>query len=251
VTARVQLCGAFVIRLAGDRLEGRLPGRQGRHLLAYLAVQPHRVATRDELVEALWPTELPSAPEMALAALLSKLRRALGDETIVGRSEVRLVLPADAFIDVEAARNAIHVAESQLAAPRQQGHWTDAYAHIVTARYISGRAFLRGEEAPWIDQVRGELEEIHLRALECGARLGLEVGGSEELIAERSARQLIERAPYRETGYCLLMRALERQGNAAEAMLVYERLRNLLRDDLGVVPSAEAQRIHARLLEAA
>ena len=241
---RIQLCGRFVLRHAGERLEDRLPGRQGRLLVAFLASRPYRTATRAELADALWPSGLPSAPDMALAALLSKLRRALGEETIEGRSEIRLRLPTDAWIDLECARNSIHQAESLVSAER----WWDAYGHAVTARYIAEREFMRGESAPWIDEVRRDVEEVYVRAIECNVRVGLAVRGHEEATAVKSARRLVELAPYRESGYCLLMEALEREGNVAEAMRVYERLRTLLREELGTSPCAEAQAAHERLL---
>ena len=44
------------------------------------------------------------------------------------------------------------------------------------------------------------------------------------------------------------MRALAEQGNAAEALRVYERLRMVLRDELGASPGAETQRLHRQLL---
>ena len=53
---------------------------------------------------------------------------------------------------------------------------------------------------------------------------------------ERAARTLIETEPYRESGYVLLMAALEAQGNVAEGLRVFERLRTLLRDELGTRP---------------
>jgi len=37
VPARVQLCGRLVVELDGERVEDKLPGRQGRVLFAYLA----------------------------------------------------------------------------------------------------------------------------------------------------------------------------------------------------------------------
>jgi DNA-binding SARP family transcriptional activator len=45
------------------------------------------------------------------------------------------------------------------------------------------------------------------------------------------------------------MQALERQGNIAEALRVYERLRGLLREELGAAPSPAVQRVHQRLLK--
>ena len=59
---------------------------------------------------------------------------------------------------------------------------------------------------------------------------------------------LTELAPYRETAHRLLMEALERRGNVAEALRAYERLRVLLREELGVAPSPDVQAVHRRLL---
>ena len=44
------------------------------------------------------------------------------------------------------------------------------------------------------------------------------------------------------------MQALAAEGNAAEALRAYERLRCLLRDELGVAPSAATQELHRALL---
>ena len=44
------------------------------------------------------------------------------------------------------------------------------------------------------------------------------------------------------------MEALAAQGNTAEALRVYDELRDLLRDELGTAPSAELQALHRRLL---
>ena len=60
---------------------------------------------------------------------------------------------------------------------------------------------------------------------------------------------LIERAPYRESGHRLLMEALDARGNTAEALLVYEGLRRRLRDELGAAPSSPTQALHRRLLD--
>jgi len=233
-----------VVRVAGRRIEQELPGRQGRLLFAYLAVNRDRVSSRDELAEALWPQRLPSAPDLALSALLSKLRRLLPGGALEGRSQIRLDLGSDARVDLEAARDGIHRAEALIAA----GDWHGAIGPTLVAHNISRRGFLPGEEGAWIDELRRELEDIRVRSLECTARRSLGLGAAELAVAERTARQLIELSPYRETGYAVLMEALERQGNIAEALRVYERLRTLLSEELGAVPAPMVQRVHERLL---
>ena len=64
------------------------------------------------------------------------------------------------------------------------------------------------------------------------------------------AGPLVALAPYHESGYCLLMRGLAAEGNAAEGLLVYEQLRRLLNAELGAAPSAATQALHRSLLGA-
>jgi DNA-binding SARP family transcriptional activator len=241
---RIQLCGHFVARIGGRRIEQELPGRQGRLLFAYLTVNRDRVASRDELAEALWPGGLPSAPGLALSALLSKLRRLLPDAALEGRSQIRLELGRRARVDIEAARDGIHRAEALIAVE----DWYGAIGPTLVAHNISQRPFLPGEEGDWIEDRRRELEDIHVRALECTARRSLGLGGAEVAVAERTARRLVDLSPYRESGYAVLMQAFEQQGNIAEGLRVYERLRSLLREELGAAPSPSVQRVHKRLL---
>src|SRR5260370_32400780 len=109
---RIQLCGPRVFELDGERLDGRLPGPQSRLLFAYLVLNRHRLTSRDELVEALWPHELPSASEAGLNALISKLRKVLGPGVIDGRSSLRLRLGEGCTVDLEPHPGPVPRAES-------------------------------------------------------------------------------------------------------------------------------------------
>jgi SARP family transcriptional regulator, regulator of embCAB operon len=243
-STRIQLCGPTVIEWDGERLEARLPGRQGRLLFAYLVLNRHRLATRDALVEALWPGEHPSASKTGLNPLISKLRKVFGPGVIDGRSSVRLRLGLDARVDVEAATKSVHEAESQVAL----GEWKRAWGPSLVALFVAEREFLPGEDAPWIDEERHFLADIRLRALEAHAAAAFGTGGTELPGAIRTGRQLVRLVPLRESGYQVLMQALARQGNIAEALSVYTSLRKVLRDELGISPSAKSQAVYEHLL---
>ena len=183
---RIQVCGQLVVERDGQRLETALPGRQGRLLFAYLVINRYRQVPRDELAEALWREPDPAAVDARLNPLLSKLRRVFGTGTVDGRSTLRLCLPG-AWIDLEAATEAIHRAESSVA--QQDGG--RAWGPALTALFVAEREFLPGEEAPWIDEVRRTLAELRLRALECYAATALGLGGTETAAAVRAGRQLV------------------------------------------------------------
>ena len=241
---RIQLCGRFVLELDGRRIEAGLPSRQGRLLFAYLALNRDRAATRDELVDALWPYAAPAAAPAALTVLVSKVRAALGPEILSGRTELRLSLPPDARIDVEDSLAAIHEAQSAVAL----GDWKRAWGPALRAQFIARRRLLPEHDTPWLDQWRRRLDDVHDSALEAYATSCLGIAGTELPAAERAARRLLERSPLRETGYALLMNALAAQGNIAEAMRVYDRARTTLDHELGITPGRAIQEAHARLL---
>jgi DNA-binding SARP family transcriptional activator len=232
------------VRVGERRVDGDLPGRQGRLALAYLAVHRVRAVSRDELTEALWPSEPPPAAATALSALLSKLRRAIGPDALAGRGELRLLLPAPVWVDLEAAREAIHRAESCVA----RTDWAAAWGPARVALHVVRRGFLPGEDLPWVDELRRDLHDIELRALECTAASGLGLGGAELDSALRSGRDLVRLAPHRESGHRLLMRSYAAEDNIAEALRVYDDLRVRLRDDLGIAPGAATQALYRELL---
>jgi SARP family transcriptional regulator, regulator of embCAB operon len=243
---RIHLCGRMTVRIDARRVEDALPGRQGRLLLAYLVVNRHRPLTRDALMAALWEEAAPASPDSALSALLSKLRRAVGPDVLAGGRDPGLTLPKGAWVDTEAAVDAVHRAESALRAD----DWGGVYAGGRIAVYIAERGFMAGFQGRWVEERRRELEDVRVRGHECCARTALHSGRSELPLGERHARALIELAPYRETGYLLLMDILAARGSVPEALRVYEQLRRLLRDELGVAPGREVQDVHQRLLRA-
>jgi len=234
---RIQLCGRLVAEVDGERVEAKLPGRQGRILFGYLVVHRHRAAGRDELVAAVWP----DGRDGGLSPLLSKLRRLV---PIEGRGEVRIALPAASWVDLEAADEALHRAESALA----RADWHAAYGPARVAQHIAVRGFFAADEPGWVAELQRRLDGVYLRSLELVAPACLRIGGAELDTAERAARCLVELDPFRESGYRLLMEIHATRGNRAEALRTYELLRTFVRDELGVSPSGETQELHRRLL---
>ena len=243
MATRIELCGALTVEVDGRRVEDDLPGRQGRLLFAYLALNRERPVRRDELVDVVWDENPPGSPDAGLAALLTRLRRALGPDAVEGRSHLRLALP-DAWLDVEAARAAAADAEVALAGgdPRR------AADHAQVALALFERPLLPELSGRWVDEERAAIDGLHSDALETLARAALRLGPGELPAAERAARALIQREPYRESGYAVLMELLAARGNVAEALRVHDQLRVLLRDELGATPATHLTALHERLL---
>jgi predicted ATPase/DNA-binding SARP family transcriptional activator len=242
-TTNIALCGPLVVEIDGHRVEGDLPGRQGRLLFAYLAAHRRRAVSRAELIEVLWPSDPPSSPEAALKVLLARLRRVIG-AALAGRAEISLALADDAVIDVEVVDRAVADAEAAL----ERGDPRAAMDTAGTALAIAERPLLPEFQDGWVHERRRELQEQASALLEAEAAAALRIGGDELAQGERAARELTRREPFRESGYARLMEIHEARGNVAEAVRVFDELRVLLRDELGTAPSAPVVALNERLL---
>lgn len=237
---RIQVCGTIAVDVDGARVENRLPGPQGRRAFAYLVARRHEPVSRDQFVEAVWAEP---ASDATLMALVSKIRKLAS--VVVRDGHLRLDLPSGAWIDLEVAREAIHRAESAAA----QGQWARAWGAAQTALFTARRGFLPNDQSSWADGVRGELAVLRERALEVYADAALNIGRTELATAVRASRELCAIAPFRESGYRLLMRSLAAQGNSAEALRIYDELRCRLREELGVEPSQATRDVYRKLLD--
>ena len=68
-------------------------------------------------------------------------------------------------------------------------------------------------------------------------------------LAVETAIEAVELDPFRESSYQLLMQAYAANGNRAEGVRVYHRLRGLLAEELGTSPSAETEALYVKLLD--
>jgi SARP family transcriptional regulator, regulator of embCAB operon len=247
---RIRLAGRVTIEVDECLVDqAEFPGIQGRTAFAFLAAERSRPVTRGELIEALWPIDAPPSCESALHAIVSKLRTLLTragldhSTTLVGTSGCyELRLPAHAWVDLEAAADAIHEAEVALRA----GDPGRAYGPSAVAHHIARRPFLPGAEGHWLDAWRMRLRNILLRALECRGEVYL--WNREFSLAIEAANELMVLEPLRESGHRLLMRGLADAGNTAEALNAYERCRQLIARQLGVDPSKQTKAVYEALL---
>jgi DNA-binding SARP family transcriptional activator len=232
------------MEIGGEDLAPDLPGRQARLLVAYLVINRERGVTRDEVIDALWPEAPPQSPEAGLSTLLARLRPVVGEGVLTGRAQLSLELGPQPWIDIEVARR--RGAEAQAAIG--EGRPAEARAAAEEALALISARLLPDLDRQWLDECQRHLEELRTSLLETFVTAHLAAGGPNLTEAERAARELIEREVYRESGYRLLMEVHAARGNVAEALRVFEDLRVLLREELGVAPSGQLMALHERML---
>ena len=218
---RLALFGAFEV--SGDDAPETVRGAIPQAILARLALEPGRVFTAEELVDALW-AEPGAAVVSSLRAHISRLRsRGWGDVLAGGRSGYRLELPPEA-VDVVRYRSLV---AGRGAASRS--------AELDDAERLWRGAPLSGfGEFPFAAPTADDLARLRRSALIELTTLRLEAGDAPGAVAAISplARDLADE----EIG-ALYARALDRAGRTADALETID-LRSGARRDAGAPRSS-------------
>jgi YVTN family beta-propeller protein len=220
--------------------------RRSRALLAALLLHANEVVASDRLIDALWGDDPPQNAQNALQAIVSRVRKQLGDRAgeIVRTSPPGYVIDvaADAFDLarfrrlVDRGRDALRAADAPVAAQLLRDA-LEIWRGPVPSD-LADEAFL-GRELEQLNGARLDALELRIDAdLACG-RHGALVGELESLLAQH---------PYREGLRGRLMLALYRSGRQAEALVAYQDGRRLLVDELGLEPSRALQQLERSIL---
>lgn len=241
MSLRFHVLGPLFVERDGSAVELASPTQ--RALLATLLVHANQPVSNDVLIEALWGDGAPERAEDTLRVHVSQLRKALG-EGVVATAFRGYVLRLDPESldshrfeeDVRAAEDALHdkdnAAGERMLASALELWRSDAYDDL---RY---REVLQPEIT--------RLNELRLRALELHAEAALRLGRHAELIP--GLTELVGRYPHRERLWAQLMLALYRAARQSDALDAYRRARRLLRDELGLDPGPELQRLQQQIL---
>ena len=241
-SVRIYLTGGVRIECGGDLLDHRaFPWPHTQLILAYLVLERGRAVPVDEVAAAIWDASLPDDWEVTVPFAIRELRRVLSEFRTgtclqITRDETpELRVPNEAWVDVEAAAEAIHDAEGHLRA----GNPTAAFGPSAVAHHIAKRPFLRGEQSRWAQSHRDRLRGILVRALECRGEVFL--WNREFPLAVEAAKEVLALEPFRENAHRLLIRSHAAGGNAADAKRAFEHCRKLFAQELGIEPSSETR----------
>jgi DNA-binding SARP family transcriptional activator len=219
-----------------------------RAVLAALLLGAGRAVSLDELAEALWGSSPPRSARVTLQNYVRRLRSALADG---GGSRIS-TLPHGYLMSVAAGELDASRFEALQDAAREaarEGAWDQAAAQLRAAL-----ALWRGEPLADVPSELLALREVprltemRLQAVEARIDADLHLGGHGQVIGE--LRQLVGVHPLRERLHALLMLALYRDGQQAEALAAYRRARRVLIGELGAEPGPELRRLEHQILAA-
>jgi predicted ATPase len=234
------MLGSFEVR-TDDGVLADMPGARLRGLLTALALEPGHVVPKATLVDWIWGERPPSDAANALQRLVSRLRKALPEGLVEGKTDgYRLTVEPDAVDAVRFERLVGRTRNDE--DPRRVQLLREALALWRGAAMQD----VGLQESAAFDAAVTRLEGLRLTAIEDRFEVEVTLGHGVDLVPELT--DLIAAHPLRERLVAALMRALVAAGRDSEALLVYQRTREALADALGVDPSPELSALHVALL---
>ncbi len=232
------LTTAGTMRLLEDGREFALSSRKSLAILTYLALQSTRSESRERIAALLWSDSGGEHGRAALRQTLRRLKLDLGpaeDLVEADRSTLRLTRPVR--VDI---LDAIEAAETGAPGTTPLGESPDL------GRLFADLDDLDPDFNLWLAvqrerlgaQLLGRLEAALLAATDNGQRLAL-------------AESLLRTDPTHEAAARAAMQAHMARGDTAQAMRTYERLWQVLDEELDVEPSEQTQTLYVAIKQGA
>ncbi|OKI30967.1 AfsR/SARP family transcriptional regulator [Streptomyces sp. CB03911] len=219
-----------------------------RFLLAALLCRANTTVSTLRLTEALWWGNPPRTAAKNLQVNVHYLRKALvspGDgPRVLSRPGGYLLSTAPEEVDL--ARFEALAAEGTAAVRRGEPEQADRLFQRALALW-RGRPFDGMERSPLVQQESVRLAERRLAVAEMAIDVRLGLGQYFEALADLDA--LVQVHPYRERLRAQQMIALYRTGRQVEALMVFDAVRRLLAEELGLQPGAVLQRLQQAVIE--
>jgi DNA-binding SARP family transcriptional activator len=247
-----RILGPLEVVANGRPLE--LGRRKQRAVLAILLVHANRVVSLDRLVDELWGSDPPAQAIGSLQAYVSHLRRLLEPErsartpaeVLVSQRPGYRLMVAGGALDASRFETLTSTGRALLEA----GTYDEAASVLAEGLQLwRGPVLADFADASFVSVERARLEELQLVAEEDRAAAELALGRHTTLIAE--LEHLVAAHPFREGLHGLWMLALYRSGRQADALRAYQEARQVLRDELGIDPSAQLRQLEADILRQA
>jgi DNA-binding SARP family transcriptional activator len=243
VPVHIYTLGRFAIEIEGRDAEAtnRLPKRPRQLLMAVIAHGGSKIA-EEQLCEALWPDADGATAAQSLNVTLHRLRKFLGiHDAIECRGGLISLDPTYCWVDMWTFQRTVD--ESTARARRSAAPVDEDIEHLDQVFGLYDGPFLPDESAAWALPMRQRLHRKFIRSVLSHAAQYEHMGGHDAaaLVYERA----LEIDPQAEELYHRLMACHAALGRPGEALSVYNRCRQMLRDCLQIEPGPELDRLHA------
>jgi DNA-binding SARP family transcriptional activator len=229
----LELLGDFRLRTEAGSLI-TISAKKSQAMLAFLAVKPSQLVSRDKMANLLWSSTAPEQARQSLRQTLSTLRKELAQV-----SSQKILVEEGDFLSLDASLVHVDVVEFEALIAAGTPEALDPATRMYTGDFLDG--FLIDEER--FDQwVIGERDRLHRVSLRAHAQLVESLTRADAIdeainVAQRSLRL----DPLQESMHRTLMRLYAQSGDLLNALQQYDACARVLKRELDIDPDAETK----------
>lgn len=234
-----------------DGEEQPLRGRRPQAILARLLLDVNRRVSASEIVDAVWGDDTTDRTS-TLESHIFRLRQVLEPSRAARQPPQVLITDTEGYRLLARTEDV-----DSLLLERHAGEIRELVAAGDAARVLErcddalalwrGRPYEPVSDELWAAPAVARLDEVRWGVSATRVDALLDLGQHQQALAD--LEPLIAGAPLHERFWAQRMLALHRAGRTDEALEAYRRIRRALDDELGLLPGAELEALHGRILE--
>jgi|GEM_PF-3065445 DNA-binding SARP family transcriptional activator len=245
---QVKFLGNFEVRIEGNLLP-ELKGKKLKLLLAYLLYHAPKQVHKNTLANLFWGDidTAANSLQVAVCQLRKHIRETTGCSDLIGHENERYFINPAYGLSSDATSFRTFWQDGQLQELRGGLEAALPAYHEAIAQYNGEFMEDLGRYCePWIEKERSTLSEKYLHVLE---RMGLyffREGNATVVI--NLCQRILEKEPYFETAYRLLMICYDQLGQRGHAIATYQKCTAALWEQYKIKPSTETEAAYRKMV---
>lgn len=237
----LELLGDFRLRTESGSLV-TISAKKSQAMLAYLAVKPGQLVSRDKMAGLLWSSTAPEQARQSLRQTLSTLRKELAQV-----SPQKILVEEGDFLSLDASLIYVDVVEFESLVATGTAEALDPATRLYAGDFLDG---FQIDEEKFDQWVIAERDRLHRLALRAHAQLVEQLsrhGSVDEAVGV--AQQALRIDPLQESMHRTLMRLYMQGGDLLNALQQYDTCAKILRRELDVEPDAQTKALEQEIIQ--
>ncbi len=237
----LELLGDFRLRTESGSLV-TISAKKSQAMLAYLAVKPSQLVSRDKMAGLLWSSTAPEQARQSLRQTLSTLRKELAQV-----SSQKILVEEGDFLSLDASLIYVDVVEFEQLVTTGTAEALDPASRLYGGDFLDG---FQIDEEKFDQWVIAERDRLHRLALRAHAQLVEQLsrhGSIDEAIGV--AQQGLRIDPLQESMHRTLMKLYMQSGDLLNALQQYDTCAKILRRELDVEPDAQTKALEQEIVQ--
>lgn len=237
----LELLGDFRLRTESGSLV-TISAKKSQAMLAYLAVKPSQLVSRDKMAGLLWSSTAPEQARQSLRQTLSTLRKELAQV-----SSQKILVEEGDFLSLDASLIYVDVVEFEQLVATGTAEALDPASRLYAGDFLDG---FQIDEEKFDQWVIAERDRLHRLALRAHAQLVEQLsrhGSVDEAVGV--AQQALRIDPLQESMHRTLMKLYMQGGDLLNALQQYDTCAKILRRELDVEPDAQTKALEQEIVQ--